>query len=204
MQRGILLLGRQRRRPGLVLALKGEKVIELRGEKVILRALEREHCHRLWQQYEPVEPLPTEPLNPGLSVEGADKWFEEIQAKQGREQIYLGVFTQAGEPVGDIQLANISWRDRAADIGLSIVRQADRKQGYGTDATMTLLRFGFEHLDLYRVTAAIAEYNRGAQRILQKCGFVQEGRERQAIYIGGRRWDRLLFGLLRAEFKQEL
>jgi len=179
-------------------------VIELQGEKVILRALEREHCRQLWQQYEPAEPLPTEPLNPGLSVEGADKWFEEIEAKQGREQIYLGVFTQTGEPVGDIQLAHINWRDRAAAIGLSIARLADRKQGYGTDATMTLLRFGFEHLDLYRVTAAIVEYNRGAQRILHKCGFVQEGRERQAIYIGGRRWDRLLFGLLRAEFEQEL
>jgi RimJ/RimL family protein N-acetyltransferase len=179
-------------------------VIELHGEKVILHALEREHCCQLWQNYEPAEPLPTEPLNPGLSVEGADKWFEEMQARQGREQIYLGVFTQADQLVGDIQLANINWRDRAATIGLSIARQADRKQGYGTDATMTLLRFGFEHLDLYRVTAAIAEYNRGAQRILEKCGFVQEGRERQAIYIGGRRWDRLLFGLLRTEFEQEL
>ena len=46
-------------------------MIELRGEKVVLRALEREHCHQLWEHYVPAEPLPTEPLNPGLSVEGA-------------------------------------------------------------------------------------------------------------------------------------
>ena len=179
-------------------------MIELRGERVILRTLEREHCRELWKQYEPTEPLPSEPLNPGLSIEGADKWFEDMQSKQGHEQVYLGVFTQEGTLVGDIQLANINWRNRTATVGLSIARQADRGKGYGTDATVTLIRFGFEHLGLYRVTAAIAEYNSGAQRILEKCGFVQEGRERQAIYSGGRRWDRLVYGLLITEFERKL
>ena len=176
-------------------------MIELCGKRVILRTLEREHCRELWEKYEPIEPLPTEPLNPGLSIEGADKWFEDIQAKQGREQVYLGVFTREGELVGDIQLANINWRDRTATVGLSIARQADRGKGYGTDATKTILRYGFEHLGLHRVTAVIAEHNGGAQRILEKCGFVQEGREREAIYNSGRRWDRLTYGLLRPEFE---
>jgi RimJ/RimL family protein N-acetyltransferase len=180
---------------------EAKRMIELRGEKVILRTLEREHCRELWEVYEPADPLPTEPLNPGLSIEGADKWFEEMQAKQGKQQVYLGVFTQDGKLIGDLQLSNIDWRHRTASIGLSIARIADRGQGYGTDATMTLLRFGFEHLGLDRVTAAIAEYNSGAQCVLEKCGFVQEGRERQAIYSGGRRWDRLVFGLLRTEFE---
>jgi RimJ/RimL family protein N-acetyltransferase len=181
---------------------KGEPMIELRGQKVSLRALEREDCRQLWRAYEPADPRPTEPLQPGLSIEGADAWFEEIQAKQDREQIYLGLFTLAGELVGDIQLANINWRDRTAAIGLSIARQADRGQGYGTDAALTLLRFAFDHLDLYRVTASLVEYNRGAQRLVEKCGFVLEGREREAIYCDGRRWDRLLYRLLRSEFGQ--
>jgi RimJ/RimL family protein N-acetyltransferase len=176
-------------------------LIELRGEKVILRALEREHCRELWEGYEPGEPLPTEPLNPGLSVEGAGTWFEEIQAKQGKEQVYLGVFTLEGRLVGDIQLAAIDWRQRTADIGAGIARRADRRQGYGLDAVLTLLQYGFEELDLYRVTARTAQYNEGAKRVLEKAGFVQEGRERAAIHRGGRRWDRLIYGLLRCEFE---
>jgi RimJ/RimL family protein N-acetyltransferase len=175
-------------------------MIELRGEKVVLRTLEREHCHQLWERYQPAEPLPTEPLNPGLSVEGADKWFEEMQARQGREHVYLGVFTRDGELLGDIQLADINWRDRTANLGGSIACQDERGQGYGTDAARTLLRYGFQHLDLYRVTAVVAEHNAAAQRALEKLGFVQEGRERQAIYCEGRRWDRLRYGLLRDEF----
>ncbi len=172
-------------------------MIELRAEKIVLRTLEREHCHELWSNYEPVEPLPTEPLRPGLSVEGADKWFEDMQARQGKEQVYLGIFTLAGKVVGDIQLADIDWRHRTASLGVGIARQADRGQGYGAAAITTLLRYGFQHLDLYRVSASTAEYNTAAQRVLEKCGFIREGRERKALYCGGRRWDRLQYGLLR-------
>ena len=95
-------------------------MVELEGKKVILRALEREHCRQLWQQYKPTEPLPTEAMNVGLSVEGADKWFEEMQAKQGQEHVYLGIFARAGDLLGDVQLANINWRDRTATLGCSI------------------------------------------------------------------------------------
>ena len=34
-------------------------MIELRGEHVVLRALEREHCHTLWEMTEIAEDVPT-------------------------------------------------------------------------------------------------------------------------------------------------
>lgn len=176
-------------------------MIELRGEQVTLRTLEREDCRELWAAYQPADPLPTEPLNPGLSIEGADQWFEDMQAKQGKEQVYLGVFTHDGKLVGDVQLSKIDWRHRTASVGLSIARRADRGRGYGVDAIVTLLRYAFRHLDLHRVSAATASHNVAAQRLLEKCGFVREGQEREAIYGSGRRWDRLRYGLLRAEFE---
>ena len=176
-------------------------MIELIGSKVSLRTLEREDCRSLWVLYEPQQPIPTEPLNPGLSAEGAEKWFDEMQARQGREQVYLGVFTLSGDLIGDIQLANIDWRNRSASLGLGIASQSQRGRGYGADATLVLLRYGFEQLDLCRVSASTLEYNVAAQHVLAKCGFAQEGCEREAIYCAGRRWDRLTYGLLRAEFE---
>lgn len=176
-------------------------MIELIGSKVSLRTLEREDCRALWVQYEPQQPIPTEPLNPGLSAEGAEKWFDEMQARQGREQVYLGVFTLSGDLIGDIQLANIDWRNRSASLGLGIASQSQRGRGYGADATLVLLRYGFEQLDLCRVSASTLEYNAAAQHVLAKCGFAQEGCEREAIYCAGRRWNRLTYGLLRADFE---
>lgn len=42
--------------------------------------------------------------------------------------------------------------------------------------------------------------NIGAQKSLERCGFVLEGRERQAIYLYGRKWDRLRYALLKEEY----
>jgi hypothetical protein len=58
---------------------------------VALKTLEQEHCRALWEAHEPAEPLPTEPLRPGMSAEGAVKWFGENQEKQGRERVSLGI-----------------------------------------------------------------------------------------------------------------
>jgi RimJ/RimL family protein N-acetyltransferase len=176
-------------------------MVELKGEEIVLRTLEREHCRQVWEWHELAEGIPTEPLNVGLSVEGADKWFEEMQAKQGKEHLYLGVFTPEGELLGDVQLANISWRDRTATLGGSISRLADRGAGHGTDAARTILRHGFRELGLHRVEAETAEFNTAARRAMEKLGFREEGRRRQALYRAGQHWDSVMYGLLREEFE---
>jgi RimJ/RimL family protein N-acetyltransferase len=176
-------------------------MVELRGDEIVLRTLEREHCRQLWEWYEPAEEIPTEPLNVGLSVEGADKWFEEMQAKQGAEHLYLGVFTMEGELLGDVQLADINWRDRTATLGGSVSRLTDRGTGHGTDAARTILRHGFRELGLHRVDGETAEFNTAARQVMDKLGFREEGRRRQALYRAGRYWDSVIYGLLREEFE---
>lgn len=77
----------------------------------------------------------------------------------------------------------------------------DRVTGYCTDAALVLLRYGFEHLDLYRISTATTANNASAIRVLEKLGFSEEGREREAAYWSNQRWDRLLFGILKSEFE---
>ncbi|MDE0209690.1 MAG: GNAT family protein, partial [Boseongicola sp.] len=142
-----------------------------------------------------------EPVRPGLSVEGSEKWFEEIQEKQENSQIYLGIFDDEGNIVGDIQLSGIDWMNRTASLGAGIARSKDRGKGYCTDAARVMLRFGFEHLDLQRISAATISNNAGAIRVLEKLGFSEEGREREAVYWSNQRWDRLMYGILKSEFE---
>lgn len=176
-------------------------MIELRGHRVVLRALERHDCRQLWLAYEAAEPLPTEQPHLGLSAEGADAWFAEIQAGQEKDRLHLGIFIPDDRLVGDIQLANIDWRNRTAELGLGIALVADRGQGYGREATRLLLTYGFDQLDLARVSVAVLEHNIAAIHGLMRGGFVAEGRDRQAVYVNGRRVDRLRFGLLCEEFR---
>jgi RimJ/RimL family protein N-acetyltransferase len=64
-----------------------------------------------------------------------------------------------------------------------------------------LLRFAFAELNLFRVTANVAEYNQAAIALLQKFGFVQEVCRRKALERDGRRWDLYIFGLLSDEWR---
>ncbi len=172
-------------------------MVQLKGEKTILKTLEREHCKKLWNDHEIDEELPTQPLEPGRSVENADEWFDEMQEKQGDEHYYLGIFTYEDELLGDVQLANIDWKNRTATLGIGISKIEDRGKGYGTDACATIIRFAFDQLDLHRISARTAGFNTAAKKMLEKNGFELEGEEKEAIYRSGERHDRLIYGLVR-------
>jgi RimJ/RimL family protein N-acetyltransferase len=48
------------------------------------------------------------------------------------------------------------------------------------------------------------EYNARAIRTYQKCGFVVEGREREAAFVDGIWYDDVMMGILDSEFVSQL
>ena len=56
---------------------------------------------------------------------------------------------------------------------------------------------------MFRVTANVAEYNASAIALMQKFGFTEEVRRRQSLEREGRRWDLLVFGLLKDEWLKQ-
>lgn len=177
-------------------------MIELRGEHVILRALEREHCHTLWEMTEIAGDVPTEHVQLGLAQENADKWFEEVQGKQGQTGVDFGVFTLEGKIIGHVQLHSIDWQDRSAELGLGFAKVSDRGKGYGTNALQLIVSYAFDHLGLHRLAANPVAFNSPAIRVLEKCGFQLEGHQRDAFFFGGRWYDRVNYSILEAEFRQ--
>ena len=172
----------------------------LSGERVYLSALEREDCRRLWKDTEYDFAHPWEPLMVGLSDEKADEWFEDIQKAQGSTACRLGIFLPDGTPVGDAALQDIDWKNRSCSVGIGIARIENRGRGYGGEALRLLLSYGFDHLGLERITANTLRENAPARRSLERGGFVLEGVEREAVYLGGRRHDRCLYAVLRADW----
>jgi RimJ/RimL family protein N-acetyltransferase len=75
-----------------------------------------------------------------------------------------------------------------------------RNKGYGKEATKILLNYGFNNIGLERITANTLEMNISAQKSLEKIGFVLEGKERKAVYFGGKRYDKYNYGILKEEY----
>ena len=143
-----------------------------------------------------------EPARP-MSVAIIKKQYEKLE-KRIEESKNLYHFTIRAKTddrlIGKAVVQRIEWTNGNCSIRVGIGAAEDRRKGYGTQALKMLLRFAFAELNLFRVTAYVPEYNEGAIALLKKFGFVEEVRRRQSLERDGRRWDLLVFGLLKDEW----
>ncbi len=106
--------------------------------------------------------------------------------------------------IGFAELVINDWSQRNAWIGIGIGQRQDWGRGYGTDAMRLLMRFGFAELNLERLTLNVFAYNERAQRSYIKAGFAVEGRQRERLRRGSRRYDMIFMGALRDEWQAQL
>ena len=104
--------------------------------------------------------------------------------------------------IGTTGCHNIEWRSRSAELGIVIGKREYLGKGYGTEAVRLLLRFSFTELNLHRVFLKVFDFNERAIRCYSKCGFVEEGRLRDAFYRDGDYHDILVMGILEDEFRR--
>jgi len=147
----------------------------------------------------------SDPARP-LSAWQVKKKLEELEKsiEEDKNLFHFRIRTRSDERlVGFAELAWISWTNASGFIRLGIGASADQRQGYGREALSLLLRYAFDELNLYRLTALLPEYNLPALELFKSFGFVEEVRRRQALERDSRRWDLLQFGLLAEEWKEK-
>ena len=172
----------------------------LEGKRVKLRALEPSDAKELaaWHADREFSILdgvtyPTSTAN----------WEEFIRAASSAASTarYMGIEIEPAELIGYIGLKRVRKEDGTAELGIAIKRER-WGQGYGRDATVALLQFAFEEMNLHRVTFTVADYNSRARRMYESCGFREEGRLRESKFHDGRYHDNVLMGMLAREFLQ--
>lgn len=174
------------------------------GERVRLRAIERSDIPTFVRWFNDPEVRRYLTVQTPVSTAQEEQWFENMLQRQQRREDFIFVVEARVEdewvPIGNVGLHRINWKDRIAVFGIALGEKAYWDQGYGTDATRTVLRFAFEELNLHRVELEVISENLGARRCYEKAGFRHEGTRRQAIFSEGRYHDAHLMSVLREEF----
>jgi len=97
-------------------------------------------------------------------------------------------------PVGSVSLTDFEHGN--AMVRYWLLPQA-RGRGLATTSLRLLSAWSFAHLQVGRLAAYVEPDNRASCAVLERCGFVQEGRLRQHMTgHDGTRVDTLLYGLL--------
>ncbi len=112
-------------------------------------------------------------LEPALPLSAAQlkKRYEKIEKEQDEKKnlFYFTVRMRSDDRlVGFARLYWIEWSNAGGFVQLGIGDPNDRQHGYGTQVLRLLLRYAFDELNLYRLTAVVPEYNPvGAASVFQ-------------------------------------
>ena len=172
----------------------------LLGDSVRLRAIERSDLSRCVRWLNDPEVVRYLAAYFPLSMAQEERWFERLLSDEDRR--VFAIEAEDGTHIGNIGIDGLDWKNRSAALGIFIGEQECWGHGYGTDAVRTLLRFAFEELNLHRVWLTVHDDNPRAIRCYEKCGFRQEGRDREARFSNGEYHDELRMGILESEFVQ--
>ena len=175
------------------------------GQRIRLRPVERDDLPRYvkWLSDQDLRGMLSDHLPVSQAQE--EKWFERnLEARDTQ------VWAMDAQPadmavgpwvhIGGAGLHQINWRHRAAELGIFIGARDYWGRGYGTDAVQTLALWGFDTLNLNRISLRVNDDNNRAIHCYEKVGFQHEGRLRQDNFHDGIYRDTLIMGLLRGDW----
>lgn len=131
-----------------------------------------------------------------------EDWLE-WHRKRTDEVLWAIVSTSTGRCLGHVGLYKIDPIARAADLGIMIGAKEAWGKGIGRAAVLHSIRYGFQAMNLNRISLTVLATNERAVRLYTRIGFALEGTLRQAQYRDGAYVDVLAMGLLRQEFSDE-
>ncbi len=169
----------------------------LRGERVLLRALERSEVELVaswdadpetWRQ------LSDRPYAPRTTAEVLKEYDEGTALRTDDRHVWFVVDVD-GSPVGTLLLWGVDLHNRRAHLGV-VIAPGERGKGYATDGMRVLLRYAFRDRGLHRVQLEVLADNAPAIAAYRRVGFVEEGRARDDAWVDGRFVDQIVMSAL--------
>lgn len=179
----------------------------IEGEKVYLRAVERKNLETLrkWRNQEWLRKYFREYRE--ITEHMQEKWYENIVAQNDKFvnfEILAKVAEYNGRKESDVLvgmcgLYYIDWKNKSAEFTIYIAKEYMRRKGFGSDALKTLLKYGFDEMNLNRIWCEVFDNNE-AIKIYSKLGFVKEGYLRQTNFSDGCYCNSYIMGMIKQDY----
>jgi len=128
-------------------------------------------------------------------------WIKKIAVRNDDRVDMMIVLKETDELLGEVVLNEIDSLNRSANIRIGIQGTQHRGKGYGTEAMLCTLRYGFETLKLHRIYLGVYVFNPRAIHVYEKIGFKREGVERDVLFLEGEYHDMIMMSMLEDEFR---
>jgi RimJ/RimL family protein N-acetyltransferase len=110
------------------------------------------------------------------------------------------IIRETGQHAGEVTLFVHSAEHRSGEIGF-VFHSGFHGRGYAAEASVELLRLGFEELDMHRIIGRLDVRNSGSARLLKRLGLRQEAHFVKNEFLKGEWTDELVFAMLAEEWQ---
>jgi RimJ/RimL family protein N-acetyltransferase len=125
----------------------------------------------------------------------ADRWLRLVGQMRPETHFAIAVGGPAVGGIGITLLGDV--HRRSGEMGYWLGEEFWGR-GIATAAVRAVTRYAFSTYDLCRIHAAVFEWNPASMRVLEKAGYVLEGRLRQSVTKDGRTIDQFLYAITRS------
>ncbi|MEZ4521842.1 MAG: GNAT family N-acetyltransferase [Thermomicrobiales bacterium] len=173
---------------------------ELRTARLRLRRVAREDAEPLYAYGSDPEVSRFVGWDTYQSIADAEAYIEATIAKYDNRNMADWAIEHVEDGVFIGTVGFVWWQTAvaAAEIGY-VMAKPYWGRGLMTEVVREVMKFGWDRMLLNRIQAQVQPENAGSQRVLEKCGFLYEGRQRERARSEGRFVDLLLYAALRSE-----
>jgi diamine N-acetyltransferase len=172
----------------------------IEGELVVLRRHVRENVEAFQRWYSDPEVARLARYQDGPMRPDEIERFFQMRAF-GRDSLTMAIHERRTDRlIGTCAFSQVDGDNGSAMYHITIGEKDAWGHGYGTEATQLMVDHAFATLGLHRLSLTVFEFNERAIRAYRNCGFLIEGRAREAIWRDGRWWDELSMSVLASEW----
>lgn len=172
----------------------------LEGERVYLRPISLEDTDLLFHSLFDKETRRLTGTQRHFTREQIASYIEN-KGQDSSSVLLLIALCENDQVIGDIQIGDIDTKNRNAHIRISIDQNNHQGKGYGSEAMLLMLDYGFGILNLHRIELNVFAFNDRAIHTYEKLGFLREGVQRQALYYNHAYHDSIIMSILADEYR---
>ena len=128
-------------------------------------------------------------------------WGSVPMDKDGQALTLAVILRETGQHVGEVTLFVQSAEHRGGEIGF-VFHPDFHGRGYAAEASVELLRLGFDGLGMHRIIGRLDARNTGSANLLKRLGMRQEAHFVRNEFLKGEWTDEAVFAMLAEEWKQ--
>lgn len=165
--------------------------------RVFLDTIKKEDMPSLYKWFLNIEFLSTYDyvLPIPMLKEKVDKMISDY--KEENNSIVFAIRTTEGNIIGIAGYDDIIKDNMVATLFIGIGDENYLGKGFGKEAMLELLNYGFNTLNLYRIQLNVISFNTPAIKLYEKVGFQKEGTMKEFVLRNGQRYDLYMYAKLK-------